>query len=187
MNTYGETSQESASIQEADWRLRIADLVGFQVGWFTCVLGAASNNPFIGPFVVGVLALLHLGFYPFKKVQLRLLILAAILGILVDGSLLYFGIFSFTGTALPPILSPLWLTAMWCNFAITLPFSMSWLSDRYLLGALLGAVGGPAAYFAGARLGAITFDVSLPLALLLLAVAWAIALPLLLYWARRKS
>lgn len=51
----------------------------------------------------------------------------------------------------------------------------------------MGAAGGPAAYFAGARLGAIEFRTSLPVSFFLLAVVWSVALPLLLYRAREDQ
>jgi hypothetical protein len=133
------------------------------------------------------MAVVYLYFSPHWKSLFRLILLSAALGTFVDGLLILLGVFSFTGSALPLWLSPLWLTAMWVNFALTLRISMSWLLGRYRLGAVMGALGGPAAYYAGAGLGAIEFQSSLPLALILLAVAWSGAMPLLLYWARKDS
>jgi hypothetical protein len=160
-------------------------MAGFQLGWFACVLGAAANNPWVGPIFVGFLALLHLILLPMRMVQLRLIFFAALLGTVSDGLLIQLNVFNFTGSALPAWLSPLWLTAMWINFALTLRISMSWLLGRYWLGAVLGAAGGPVAYYSGVRLGAIEFQASLTISFLSLALVWAAALPLLLYWARR--
>ena len=116
-----------------------------------------------------------------------MILFTALLGTFLDGLLILLGVFTFTGSALPVWLSPLWLTAMWVNFALTLRVSMSWLLGQYGLGAVMGAVGGPAAYYAGARFGAIEFQSSLPAALFILAVIWAAAMPLLLYWAGKDS
>jgi hypothetical protein len=76
---------------------------------------------------------------------------------------------------------------MWVNFALILNVSLRWLRGRYLLGAVLGFFGGPLAYFAGARLGAIRIPEPLALKLLVLALAWALAVPLLLRISRGKK
>ena len=62
-------------------------------------------------------------------------------------------------------------------------FQVGWFA--YVLGIVLGAAGGPAAYYAGVRLGAIEFQASLTISFLSLALVWAAALPLLLCWARK--
>jgi hypothetical protein len=173
--------------QPIGWKLRLLDMVGFQLGWFACVLGTAADNPWIGPLIVAILVSLHLAVLASRWHLLRLVLLAAVLGIAMDGLMLLLGVFAFQSSALPIWISPLWLTAMWVNFSLTLRVSMSWLLDRYLLGALLGSVSGPAAYYAGAKLGAISFQTTLPVAFLVLAVVWSISLPLLTYWAGKES
>jgi hypothetical protein len=45
---------------------------------------------------------------------------------------------------------------MWIAFATTLNVSMRWLRGRPELALLFGAVGGPLAFYAGERLGAVT-------------------------------
>jgi hypothetical protein len=60
--------------------------------------------------------------------------------------------------------------------------SLEWLSGRYALAAVLGAVAGPLSYLGGERLGAIT--VESPLAI---GIEWAIATPLLVYLKERTS
>jgi hypothetical protein len=57
---------------------------------------------------------------------------------------------------------------------------LAWLRGRYVLDALLGAAGGPLAYYLGARLGAIAFPDPPGLGLAIVAAAWALAVPLLL-------
>jgi hypothetical protein len=46
-----------------------------------------------------------------------------------------------------------------------------------------GAIGGPAAFYAGERLGAVQFHPTEGLSLTVLAVVWAILMPLLLHLA----
>jgi hypothetical protein len=64
---------------------------------------------------------------------------------------------------------------------------MSWLADRYLVGAVFGAVGGPLAYLAGVRLGAAILGPSQTAALIVVAIEWALAMPLLLWIARQSQ
>ena len=69
------------------------------------------------------------------------------------------------------------------NFAATLNVSMAWLRGRYLLAAVFGAIGGPLAYYSGAKLGATEALPSLN-GMLVLAVGWGVMTPLLVWLAR---
>jgi cell division protein FtsW (lipid II flippase) len=81
-------------------------------------------------------------------------------------------------------IAPYWMVAMWALFATTLNVSLRWLRPHVGLAALIGAVGGPAAYYAGARLGAIEFTVA-GAAMAAIALGWAVLTPLLLRVAAR--
>jgi hypothetical protein len=82
--------------------------------------------------------------------------------------------------------APYWMVALWALFATTLNESMRMLQTRPWIAAAFGAVGGPLAYYAGARMGAL--DLVQPAAMLAaLAVGWALATPLLLSLARRLN
>ena len=76
---------------------------------------------------------------------------------------------------------------MWINFALTLNGSMRWLHGRYLLAAVLGAIGGPLAYVAGVKLGAAALLASSTLVYGALAVVWAGAVPLLVWVTDRVN
>jgi len=67
---------------------------------------------------------------------------------------------------------------MWALFATTLNLSMAWLKRRTWLAVLMGATGGPLAYFAGHRLGGVEMP-DPALALLAQALGWAVLMPLL--------
>jgi hypothetical protein len=64
------------------------------------------------------------------------------------------------------------------NLATTMNVSMGWLRGRYALAAVFGAMGGPMAYYSGAKLGAM---IALPplQSLVVIGAAWAVAMPLL--------
>jgi hypothetical protein len=155
------------------------NIAAFYIGWFSCVLGAARGMTWLGPAVVFLLFLLHLGIAPGISREIRLAVVAAGAGFLVDTALIAAGVFTPVHRLLPMPLSPPWLVAMWVNFATTLNICLKRLHGHPVFCALLGAIGGPAAYYAGARLGAIQPYGRLEVFLAVLAVVWAIAVPVL--------
>lgn len=153
------------------------NLAAFYVGWFSCVLGAARGMTWLGPVVVSILFLLHLGIAPGRSRELRLAVVAAGAGFLVDTALIATGVFTPVHKLLPLPLSPPWLVFLWVNFATTLNIALKRLHGHPVFCALLGAIGGPAAYYAGARMGAIQLHDHLMYSLAVLAVVWGIAVP----------
>jgi len=73
---------------------------------------------------------------------------------------------------------------MWPLFATTLNVSMKWMKGKYLLASLFGAIGGPLAYLAGHRLGAVEFSSTLN-AMFVIGIGWAVMMPLLVNLAER--
>jgi hypothetical protein len=73
---------------------------------------------------------------------------------------------------------------MWMLFGTTLNLSMGWLKGRPILAAAFGAIGGPASYIAGQKLGGIIF-LDYYAALIALAIGWAISMPILLALSTR--
>jgi Protein of unknown function (DUF2878) len=159
---------------------RFLNLAMFYLGWFACVLGAARGRLWIGPVVAGALLLVHLASTPARGREGRLILLAGLFGFAVDTSQASAGLFAFTGTSAAPWLCPPWMVALWMLFASTLNGSMSWLAGRYGIGAVLGAICGPASYLAGARLGAIDLPGPRLWSLVGISAAWAFAMPALL-------
>lgn len=158
--------------------LNISNFFLFQVGWFAAVLGAAQELFWLGPAVILVVALIHLGQAAERGRETLLLLITALVGILFDSTLVALKAFSPIRDAMPSPLSPLWMVALWVNFATTFTRSLAWLRNRYLLAGLFGALGGPAAYYGGAKLGAMT-ELPGSTGLFILAIAWGMAVPLL--------
>jgi hypothetical protein len=77
--------------------------------------------------------------------------------------------------------------ALWVAQAAALNGAMSWMADRYVLGAVFGAVSGPFAYLAGVRIGAAILGPSQAAALTVVAVEWALAMPVLMWIARQAG
>lgn len=158
----------------------LLNLAAFQIGWFACVLGASYELPLLGPGVVFLLVGLQVCLTPHPGREIRLLMVAGTMGWCLDSFQAAAGLFSFSTGESGSWISPPWMVALWVNFATTLHTSLRWLLGRYGLAALLGALGGPASYYAGARLGALTFPAAPTASLIVLALVWSVAMLLLL-------
>lgn len=169
------------------WVQRLAlpiNVLLFQAGWFACVLGAAMQVPWVGVlaalFVIGW----HLARAQQPRAESFLVLLAVLLGMVFESLLVQMGWIRFNSGVFVLGLAPYWMGILWAMFATTLNVSLRWLRPRLGLAALLGAVGGPLSYYAGARMGALEF-VNTGLALTAVAFGWALLAPLLLLLARR--
>jgi uncharacterized membrane protein len=161
-----------------------ANLIAFQIGWFACVLGAAHGRALAGTLAALAIVAAHVLLARRPARELALVLAAALTGALFDSLLAATGWLRYDAGVLVEGAAPYWIVALWALFATTLNASMRGLRGRPFLGALLGMAGGPAAYYGGAQLGALTLVQFVP-ALLALAIGWAIATPLLLALARR--
>lgn len=177
-------SEPSGSAAPGSARL-IANLVGFQAGWFACVLGAAAGMPWLGPLVAAPILLWHLRTAARPAAEAGFLALAAILGFALDSALVQAGRLRFEVGLFGADLAPYWMVTLWVLFASTMNVSLRWLKTRLLVAAALGAVGGPLAYWAGARLGAAQLLEPLWLSLGAVGLGYATATPLLILAARR--
>jgi hypothetical protein len=151
----------------------------FQAGWFAAVLGAAYGRPWAGTLAVGAVLGAQLARSDDRQGELKLMLAAGSLGFLFDSALVAAGIVVPKPQLFPRPFSPPWMIVLWPNFAATLNGSLAWLKARNLASAVFGAIGGPLAYYGGARLAA-TESFPTPAGLLILAVGWGIATPLLL-------
>ena len=148
----------------------------YQMGWFACVLGGASHRPWTGCLIAIILVGLHVAPSDEGSLEVRLVVLAATVGTVVEMVQIAAGTYRFTSGTLTDALPPPWLLAMWGQFATTFRYSLRPVITRPIRAALLGAAGGPLAFLAGERLGAVTLLPPLAYGLLRLSVSWAIAL-----------
>ena len=162
----------------------LINFVAFQLGWFSSVLGAANGMPWLGPLVfVGVLYL-HLRQAARPDLELGLVVACGIIGTWFDSVLVSTGWVAYPNGQFSSIMAPYWIITMWMLFATTLNRSMGWLKGRNLLAVVLGAIAGPASYYAGQKLGGIEFTQPM-YALAALAIGWGAAMPLLMALAER--
>ena len=160
------------------------NFIGFQIAWFSCILGAASGFPWLGLAATLFVACVHLRFSADRQAEAQLGGVALTLGLAADSLGISTGAIDFPPQSRLGWPIPAWMPALWLNLALTLNHCLSWLKGRYFLSAVFGAVGGPLSYYAGCRFGAIDLDVSL---LWVVALEWAVATPLLQYAAQRVT
>ncbi len=167
-----------------NWRRNLLNVVLFQTAWFAAVLGAARGVLWLGPMAVLLVIGIHLALTDNRTGELKLLAVAGSLGFFFDTALVAAGTFSPIPHLLPTPLSPPWMVSLWVNFAATLNVSLAWLKGKYVAAALFGAIGGPLAYYSGARLGA-TSGLPSTGGLTVLALGWGVMTPLLVFLAGR--
>lgn len=162
----------------------ILNFVAFQTAWFACVLGAANDLAFAGTLAVVAAVALHLWLAPRPRPELRLIGIVTAIGLTWDSTIVLLGLMTYATGTFATGVAPHWIIAMWALFATALNLSLGWLKGRRVPAMLLGAIGGPLAYYAGYRFGAID-AADLPLALFVQGVGWAVMMPLLTWLASR--
>jgi len=166
-----------------DLTRKAVNLVLFQTSWLAAVLGAAKGMLWLGPLAIIPTMAIHLAMQEDRKGEMKLLLAAGLLGFLFDTAFVAVGVFTPLQHLFPRPFSPPWMICLWLNFAATLNVSMVWLRGRYLLAVLFGAIGGPLAYYSGAKLGA-TEALPTTTGMLLLAIGWGAMTPLLVRLAK---
>jgi hypothetical protein len=104
------------------------------------------------------------------------ILLPALIGITIDSSLTFFGIFIFPESSL---IIPFWLIVLWINFSTTLTLSLSFIGKNKLVAFGLGATALPFNYTVGERLGAVTFGDPYLFSILAIALVWSVSFPIL--------
>ena len=129
-------------------------------------------------------ALWRLAVSPARALELRLLLAALGIGLLLESLWVGSGLLDYA--AWPWAGPPAWILALWCAFALVVVPLLGYLHRRLWLAAALGAVGGPLAYL-GAASGwdALRFSEPRWHALLALGAGWALAMPALAALAAR--
>jgi len=156
----------------------------FQVGWLCCVLAGANQVPWLGTALALLIVLWHVSSANDIRKELSLILIVVAIGAVWDSLLVYAGWLQYPSGTLISGTAPHWIIPMWALFATTLNVSLRWLKHRPLPGLVLGAVAGPAAYFAGYKLGGVQFP-DMTTALLALAGGWAVLMPLLMALSNR--
>ncbi len=153
----------------------VYNILAYQAAWFACVLGAAYGLPWIGAAACFAVVAAHLALTQQRVVELKLIGAAILVGLLVDTALLRSGSLWFVSGTWPRGVAPYWMLSLWAAFATTLNHSLRWVVRRPWVATLLGAICGPLAYLAGAKLGALHMAAP-QTALPMIGVAWGLAM-----------
>lgn len=157
----------------------LAKLLAFQLLGFALVASPALH---LDVFAVALLCLwlpLHLYFSPRAGADRRMLLAALLLGPSCDLVLLHSGLIEYHGISLGSGLPPLWIYAMWANFALLFQHSLRILGRHLWLSIPLALVSAPLAYFGGSALGAATLAQPIWLPLSVVALCWLVIVPTL--------
>jgi len=161
----------------------VINFILFQLGWFAGVVGAAVQLELLAVSSITLIIFIHVIFLTKdRKAELLLVFTAGVVGLLVDSLLITLGVFTPVNSWNSNNIAPVWLVGLWMLFAITLNHSLRWLQQRYFIASLMGFVFAPLAYWAGQRLGALSFSSDQPLfiSLLTIGACWIIVTPLLI-------
>jgi uncharacterized protein DUF2878 len=163
-------------------------LVGYQLVWFSAVIGAAHGLTWPGILGLLVYAACQLGAARRFKIDLSLIALAIVMGLLFDSGLIRAGLASYAAAWPSAGMAPAWILSLWGAFSLTFTQSLAYLQTRLWLAAALGAAAGPLAYWGAARgWHVVTFASPSWRGLLCLGIAWGLATPALAWFARRRS
>lgn len=166
-------------------RDRLINFALYQTGWLIIVAAAAKGRPWHGSAAGLFLILVHLILAGERKPEVLNVLGIGLVGTLVDTIQAFFGVFVFESGYWSYWVVPFWITVMWMQFATLFHYALSWLAGRYLLAAILGSMGGPAAFLTGERLGGVVFPYGQAYSLSVLAVVWAVVLPVVVWISYR--
>lgn len=161
----------------------LSNFLLYQLAWFACVLGAAAGRPALGVVAAVLVVALRLAYAARRMAELKVILLTGVLGWAWESMLVQMDWVRYRSggvTGWPPI----WIGALWLAFATTFNGCLRWLQGRPGLAALLGFAGGPLAWWAGARLGALELT-DLAASLFVIGLGWAALMPLLMATAAR--
>ena len=160
----------------------LVNFIGFQVGWFACVLGAANDKELLGMIIALGIVIYHVVAQADSINELKLVLVAVVIGLFWETWVLSLNILHYPSHPEASFWAPHWLIMMWALFATTINLSMGWLKSRWVLALLMGAIFGPLAFIGGEKLGAVVFLDS-TLSIITLSVGWGLLMPLLLWIA----
>ncbi len=133
----------------------LANYALFNCVWFAAVLGARDGHLWLGLLAALVMLVIHLALIPDRKAELGYVLCAGLIGALIDSYMQMVGILRYPTSASgwPFLIAPPWIFALWFAFAMLPRLSLAWLRHRPVLGLVLGSIGGPLSFMAGARMG----------------------------------
>lgn len=162
---------------------KLINFILFQSIWFILIL-AAAHESFYGLAIGFLLILVQYWHGKLMVPDFKLILASVIVGFAHDTSLNYFKFIQYN-IDFNTYYSPFWIIGLWISFALTINHSLAWLGNKKLLQMIFGLIGGPLAYIAGEKLGAIYMINTMTL--YVLALSWACITPLLFQFKKKVS
>lgn len=163
-----------------------ANLIGYQIVWLCVVASAAQGRAGWGIACALAFVVAQWRASDARAADMRLVACAVVLGLGLDGALAGSGWLRYASPEPLLLPAPVWILALWAAFAMTLNHSLAPLREHPAWSCLLGAFGGPLAYYGAARgFGAVEFIAPAWRATVALTLGWALAMPLLAALAQR--
>jgi len=98
----------------------LINFTAFQVGWFSSVIGAAKQMPWLGPVVLVPVLAIHLKQSRRPQFEPSLIIACGSVGLFFDSLLVAFGWVAYPSGQFSMLLAPHWIVTMWMLFGTTL-------------------------------------------------------------------
>ncbi|MBT8421928.1 MAG: DUF2878 domain-containing protein [Gammaproteobacteria bacterium] len=165
----------------------VGNLVFFKIVWAASLAGVVIGYAWAGLAMLVLFAGWHARTAPTARADFVLAGIAVIVGLTLDTLYVRAGLIAFEGNLLWNDAAPLWILALWANFALTMNGCLGWLRQRRALAAGLAFVFGPLGYYGGITLGTARVTGDAWVLYLAIGITWAVALPLLLFLASRLS
>jgi len=155
------------------WR-SIVPWLAFQGVWLVCAIGAASGSGVPGIAAALLFAAAMLAWSPQPVRDALVVAVSGLAGLLIESALVIAGLIRFSAPWPIETIAPAWIVALWIAFGASLPsFADKLGAHRLKIAATLGAVAGPLAYLAAARLGALQLVGSVTVSILVISAVWA--------------
>lgn len=122
----------------ADATRLILNLLGNQVVWFVAVIAAGRGQAWPGVLAAFAFVALHLRSAPRPGDEIRLVVLAVLCGVVVDGVAAWQGWVVYRAATFGSAMAPPWILALWASLAVTAHTGMRSLQPHPWAAALLG-------------------------------------------------
>jgi hypothetical protein len=158
----------------------LATLVGFNVVWFVCAIGAARG--FSSPGVAAAATFLALTLWSrrWNREDIILVLFSGLIGAIAETLFGYFGLIRYAAPLAGSMVAPAWIVALWLAFGATISTTVTLLGARAgRKAAGLGLIFGPAAYAAGGAMGALSVSPPTMRSYVVISMVWALAFPAL--------
>ena len=163
----------------------IGNLVMFKVVWAISLAGVVFGYAWLGLAALTVFATWHISVADTPKADFLVAAVAVCIGLALDTLYIRSGLIAYQGEMFWSGAAPLWILALWANFALTLNGCLGWLRERRMMAALLAFVCGPLSYYFGIRLGTATVKGEEMILFGAIGLAWSVTVPLLLWLSLR--